>query len=125
MKYLLLMTVLYACQPAAVQIKNIDLKKWQDDKNGCSSYRQTKIKDLELSKNVLLRLSEIEISKILGKPDETELIEKSQKIFTYYLEPNKHCSLLLADSIVKTIKVRFNAMGYCSNLILNNTKVKG
>ena len=108
---------LYSCNPLPSELNGIDLNKWKEDKYACENYRKEKINDLHSSKETLLRFSEADIMSILGRPESTELIEKSQKIYTYYLEPNKNCGVSNIGTI-KILQVRFNSTGYCNSLII-------
>jgi len=122
----LVLVLLFSCQSLPSQIGNINLQKWKEDKNACFGYRKENIENLQLLKNELLRLSEADILSMLGKPESTELIEKSQKIYVYHLESNDLClSAKDTTTTIKTFLVRFNSTGYCSGLIINVKKKSG
>ena len=124
--YTLLIVLLYSCQSTSVKIDNLNLDKWKSDKNACLGYRNQKIEELQSSKNNLLRLSEKEIINTIGKPDKEELMKRSQKSFIYYLEKNTSCSNYQenSDAIVKVFQIRFNAMGYSNELLINQEYLK-
>lgn len=59
-------------------------------------------------KEKLKALSEMDIIKLLGKPDENDLLQRSQKFYVYYLEPGPRCDQPEADP--KKLILRMNAM---------------
>ncbi len=68
-------------------------------------------KDLE---NIRLQLpgqKETKIRKLFGKPDAEELLERSQKIYVYYLTPGPKCQLSDKNTPATTLAVRFDALG--------------
>ena len=65
--------------------------------------------DLE---NILIQQSDANISSLMGKPDETELYERSEKFFFYQLD----CT----DDFKKAsyLRIRFNALGYAKEVLI-------
>lgn len=60
--------------------------------------------------NKLRGLSEMDIVKLLGRPDENELYKRNQKFYSYYVTPGPDCPE--HEDIPRKLVVRFNAMGY-------------
>jgi hypothetical protein len=113
-----------ACSKKDVVIDDINLEKWKNDKFGCLGYRNTTIDIFQKSKDRLLKMSEVDIMAAFGKPDRAELIEKSQKIYAYYLNGNIDCSNYDAsDSLTRILHIRFNSTGYANSLLVIN-KIK-
>ncbi|WKV11545.1 hypothetical protein [Marivirga harenae] len=91
------------------ELKNIDLKNWKDDKDGCLEYRIEVISDLLDQKEELKGLSQNEVIDLLGAADKHQLYERSQKFFIYYLEPNENCAKY-SEGYVKALYIRFNSL---------------
>ena len=75
-----------ACGKPLPSLDGIDLKQWKDDKNGCNHVREKSIEQLVLQKNKLKGLSEDNVIKLLGRPDQNELYKRNQKFFYYFLK---------------------------------------
>jgi hypothetical protein len=98
-----------SCSNDHATLGKIDLWKWKDDKNGCSGDRTQSIEEFQRHKNELLGLSESEIVKMLGKPDQNELYSRNQKFYYFFLEPASACSVAVEKP--RKLVVRFNAVG--------------
>ena len=64
--------LLFGCGKSLPSIDGLDLSKWKDDKNGCGGFRGTVEELVIKQKDKLLSLTETDIIRLLGKPDETE-----------------------------------------------------
>jgi hypothetical protein len=101
---------LFSCGKPLPTFDNIDLQAWQDDKSGCTGQRTSMLSLLENQSEKLLALSQQDIIRLLGKPDENELYKRNQKFFYYFVQPSPACS----DTITlkpKKLVIRFNAVG--------------
>lgn len=107
--FCLSLSSLISCGPSAPKLEGIDIDAWRDDKEGCGQVRTKSIADLDRQRRSLLKLSEIQILKLLGKPDENELYERNQKFYRYYLEPGPSCDVPATNA--KFLSIRFNATG--------------
>lgn len=92
-------------------LEGVDMQSWKQDRGGCKNLRAGMITSLEEQRNKLLRLSEMEIVELLGKPDENELYVRSQQFYRYFLEPGPSCGI--ANENARVLVVRFNALGIC------------
>jgi hypothetical protein len=98
------------------ELEGINLTDWKNDKNGCSGSRKAIADKMIAQRNELLALSETDIIKLLGKPDQNELYKRNQKFYKYYFQQGPGC---LADSIPsKSITFRFNAMGLAKEIVV-------
>ncbi|WP_181305377.1 hypothetical protein [Rufibacter sp. XAAS-G3-1] len=92
----------------------LDSKAWKNDLNGCKGERlklRSQVEELRLK---LVGLKEWNIRKLLGKPDAEELMERSQKIYIYYITPGPKCAAAPAgqtSSITEALTVRMDALG--------------
>ena len=101
---------LFSCGKPLPTFNDIDLQAWQDDKLGCTGKRTSMVTALEDQSEKLLALSQQDVIRLLGKPDENELYKRNQKFFYYYVQPSKACS----DTVTlkpKKLVIRFNAVG--------------
>lgn len=106
---------LFSCGKSLPTLNEIDLQAWQDDKKACSGKRAAMMPAMEAESKKLLALSEREIIRLLGKPDENELYTRNQKFYYYFVQPAKTCS----DSVTqdpKKLVIRFNAVGLAKEI---------
>lgn len=113
--YLLLVSLVCACERPLPTLEGIDLSQWKNDKNGCAGQRVPMIQSLQEQKNKLQGLTEMQIIGLLGRPDQNELYSRNQKFYYYSLEPGKACG---KDSESKRLSVRFNATGRAKEIEL-------
>ena len=99
--------ILAACGKPLPELENMDMESWKADRNGCKHDREKMIKPLTDQQKKLEGLSEDQILKLLGKPDQNELWKRNQKFYKYFLEPGGPCQKDSADVI---LSIRFNAM---------------
>ena len=65
-------------------------------------------------------MSEMEIVELMGRPDQTELLKRNQKFFTYFITGGPGCAV--ADSVVTLLTIRFNAMGLAKEVEVVRSK---
>ncbi len=107
-KLFLFAILLIACGKPLPEFKNMDLAAWKDDKNGCNHVREKMQTSLQEQKYKLKGLTEKEIIKLLGRPDQNELYKRNQKFFHYNIEPSVKCDSANKNS--RRLSIRFNAM---------------
>jgi hypothetical protein len=108
------------CSPLP-EIENVDLKKWQQDKHGCESYRIEVIDQILAQKGKLRGLSQNEIIELFGQADQHELYERSQKFFIYHLEPGNACENFNGQYF-KAFYIRFNSLDQAIDFIIQEIK---
>jgi hypothetical protein len=113
--FTLVFFALMACGKPLPTFDNLNLEKWKDDKNGCLGERALNLKSLESQKDKLKGLSQDDIVKLLGRPDQNELYKRNQKFFHYLLTPGKECG---KDSTSLKLSLRFNAMGFAKEVVV-------
>ncbi|WP_210489016.1 hypothetical protein [Rufibacter aurantiacus] len=90
----------------------MDSETWKADLNGCKGDRlklREQVEDIRLK---LVGLKETSIRKLFGKPDSEELLERSQKIYIYYISPGPKCTPAAENSAKKeALAVRMDALG--------------
>lgn len=105
---LVIFILLSSCSLSLPKLNGIDSKLWKDDKNGCNGNRSKMVDAITHEKDKLKALTEMEILQMLGRPDENDLLPRSQKIFVYYLEPGPLCNAPRAEP--RQLILRINAM---------------
>ena len=98
-----------SCGNNEIVLEGVDTNSWKQDLKGCRGIRATMAGSIEGQRNKLLRLSEMEILDMLGKPDENELFVRSQQFYRYYIDPAPSCQAGKEDP--RVLVVRFNALG--------------
>ena len=74
------------------------------------------IETIRKEKEKLLALDEVQVIKVLGKPDRNELFKRNQKFYHYYLEPSVGCSNAVDTPL--RLSIRFNAMGLAKEIVI-------
>lgn len=88
---LLLSSLLFGCStPESLQ--NFDSDKWIADRMGCNGDRAILVDDLEALREDLYGKKEYILRRVLGKPDQEVLLERSERIYYYYIESGSQCS---------------------------------
>lgn len=100
--------VCFACSKPIPELNDIDLSVWKNDLKGCKGDRVQFFKPLNEQKDKLKGLSEIDLVKLLGKPDRNDLSERNEKYYSYFIEPAVECG---KDSATMILEIRFNATG--------------
>ncbi|MFY0650648.1 MAG: hypothetical protein JXQ96_01380 [Cyclobacteriaceae bacterium] len=113
---------LVACTNISKDLLEIDLESWKQDKYGCKDYRISKEELITNNKDNLISLSEKEISELLGLPETTELINRSEKYYNYSLAGSKHCDSS-RNSVHKYLRIRFNSLGYAKEVLILSDKL--
>lgn len=111
MKQLLLLSIIGICLSCGETPKLVGFDKvaWVSDQDGCKNQRLNQIDTILSQKEQLKGLSENQVSQILGKPDQHELYERSQKFFIYHLEAGNNCSNFSGEYF-KALYIRFNSL---------------
>ena len=116
LSFILFILVVFSCGKTLPTLDGIDPIAWKDDKNGCDGKRFPMLASLKTEKDKLLTLDEIQLTKVLGKPDRNELFKRNQKFYYYFLEPAPECNL--ANPKPLKLVVRFNAMGLAKEVVI-------
>ena len=110
--------LLISCGRDLPTLTGIDTAKWKDDKNACLGVRQTMESGLRTEIPKLKGLAEMDIIKLLGRPDQNELYKRNQKFYYYFISPGPACEH--ADTVTLKLVLRFNAMGYAQLVSIEN-----
>jgi hypothetical protein len=102
-----------------ISINGFNEQAWKSDLLACNSDRSGLIKLIQQEKNQLSGLSENKILQLLGKPDFQELIERNQKYYYYYYQPGQQCEGRPIGTKNRTLQIRFTALGYANEIVIN------
>ncbi|MES2732610.1 MAG: hypothetical protein V4714_12710 [Bacteroidota bacterium] len=118
--FLLWIVVVTGCHSSSkfdwVASRHFKAEAWQQDKLGCLGQRDKLKQAFEAIRRDLRGSSQDEIIELLGKPDIQKLQTRHQKFFVYYLENGSQCQNPEASSQARTVVIRFNAIGYASEI---------
>lgn len=103
--------IVFSCGKPLPTLENFDEQKWKEDKNACRNHRQEMFDAVRSQKDKLLALDEIEIVKLLGKPDRNELYKRNQKFYYYFIQPSADCGTAGSSASAQKLAIRFNAVG--------------
>jgi hypothetical protein len=114
---ILITLFLLSCNNEVPTLDGIDQQAWKGDRNGCKKVRQGMVESMKAERKKLLSLDEIQVVKMLGRPDRNELFKRNQKFYYYFLEPSEECKDSAAADALKLI-IRFNAMGLAKEVLI-------
>lgn len=104
-----------SCSISQKEFTKIDSNSWKSDTSGCSGYRLDNYNEVIDEKDVILGLNESQLKSLLGAPNQINLYNRGQKFFVYYVECHDPSS-----SSTKSIRIRFSAIGFASEVIAVN-----
>ncbi|PIY07635.1 MAG: hypothetical protein COZ18_16460 [Flexibacter sp. CG_4_10_14_3_um_filter_32_15] len=113
----------YSCSdPNAVTEEEFSMRAWKMDRNGCENVRTGMLDDLEKIKPKLEGLDEIDLRKILGKPDFAELYSRNQKFYTYYVDASEKCENENSQNVKngerRLVQIRFDAINAVNEIVV-------
>ena len=106
--------LIIACSPMPA-LDNFNLEKWKNDEHGCKSLRKAEISSLMEQRTNLMGLSEEQIIKLLGNPDETNLYQRTQKFLVYYTSPGPKCDMPEAGA--SRFEIRISALHVVNEVV--------
>jgi len=106
--------LIIACSPIPA-LDNFNMEKWKNDEQGCKSLRKVEISSLMEQRTKLMGLSEEEIIKLLGNPDETNLYQRTQKFLVYYTSPGPKCDMPEAGA--SRFEIRISALHVVNEVV--------
>jgi len=86
-KVLIIAVMLLSCGKALPVLDGIDSEKWKADRDACQGYRQSVAAAMKSELVKLKGLSEMDVIRLLGKPDENELYKRNQKFYSFFITP--------------------------------------
>ena len=113
---LFLLLIMIGCGKSLPELNGVNLAAWKEDRLACNGQRTAMMEAMILEKDKLKALSELNLVKLLGRPDENQLLDRNQKIYTYYLEPGPDCDAPQPDA--RKLVLRINAMGRAKETLI-------
>ena len=114
---LIVLVLFFSCNKSLPTLEGIDKARWEEDKNGCLHIRASMREAIDGQKEKLLGLEQMQIVKLLGRPDRNELSSRNQKFFYYFIEPGPLCQSSSGRD-AETLSIRFNAMGLAKEVAI-------
>jgi len=102
--------MLLSCGKALPVLDGIDSEKWKADRDACQGYRQSVAAAMKSELVKLKGLSEMDVIRLLGKPDENELYKRNQKFYSSFNTGSPIARVLIP--LVRNWCSVSNAMGY-------------
>lgn len=120
----MLLTIVACCACLACgtpeSLQGFDSNTWKADRNACNGKRQTLTGEFEKIRKELYGKKEYIVRNLLGKPDKEDLLERSQRIYYYYLETGEQCRDASELSDALRAEVRINSLGKVSEITYNH-----
>lgn len=101
--------ILVSCNSAVPTLEGVDLQAWKNDRQGCLGKRAPFEESLRGQRDKLKGLSEMDVVKLLGRPDRNDLSERNEKYYYFFIDPAPGCEA--GDSAATRLIIRFNATG--------------
>jgi hypothetical protein len=99
-----------------LEVGNIDLVNWKNDRYGCNGLRIQQLDEIQKTKNDFLGANNQELIKTFGRPDRVILVDKSQSYFYYFLEPSEQCDNHNTETAPLKVMFRMNAINKVSEV---------
>jgi hypothetical protein len=100
----------------AISKNDIDWELWKEDKNACKEYRSSTLAKLEDFLPEIQKMNENKILKMMGSPDDKNLLKRSQKEYRYFLSPGNQCNEKSPNPFY--LWIRFGAIGNVSESLI-------
>lgn len=114
--FIFLLCLVFSCGRPLPLLEGIDLRQWKADRFGCNGFRERSMGQLSSQKDKLKGLSEDDILKLLGRPDQNELYKRNQKFYHYFMEPSEKCDT--AKQNARKLSIRFNAVDLAKEVVI-------
>lgn len=109
--FFILCYLLFSCQAKPVKIPGFDAQVWKNDRLGCKGQRAAFISSLSENQPVLFEMGQMQLTRLFGRPDATELYKRNQRFFIYYYEPGPQCRGEKIDIYKgKALRIRISAL---------------
>ena len=116
---LLYIATLAASCTSPLDVGNINLENWKNDRYGCKGLRIKDVEEFKKIKNTFLEANNQELIKTFGRPDRVELLNKSQSFFFYFLEPSGFCEGVEEKEPLRVL-FRMNAISRVSEVTITH-----
>jgi len=106
--FVLFLPMVFSCE-SEISIGGFETQKWKEDPNGCNGNREKLLTKLISNQSKVIGHNEMEVKKLLGKPDATDIRSRGQKFFEYGVKGGNLCN---PESFhqPEILRVRFDAL---------------
>lgn len=103
------------CSSPTAVLDETQTKQWKEDTDGCKGNRAAILPVLEPKLESIKGSDEMDIKRMFGLPDYTDLYKRSEKYYIYYIEPGPDCE---PGANKKVLSVRFSAINKVNEIII-------
>ncbi|MBO0359078.1 hypothetical protein J0X19_14050 [Hymenobacter sp. BT186] len=97
---------------------------WVQDTYGCQNKRSEQAKAIINQKGQLYGKTTATVERLLGRPDEEELAEQTEKTYYYYLESGPQCEAGHPRSAANKLAIHFGAIGTVTEILTERPLAK-
>ncbi len=101
-----------------IKIEGFDAAAFKLDKHACSGARASLESQLIAVQEEFKGHNQIEITKLLGKPDRIEIYTRGQRFFIYFIESGPSCSNKKLEKYPKSLFIRFSALNRANEVFI-------
>lgn len=106
-----------ACGHSLPELPGFDSTAWRRDPYACQNQRAALVPALNRHRELLYGARIADIDALLGRPDEEELSEQTEKTYYYYIEPGTQCNPEHARSAANKLTLRFGPLGVVTEVL--------
>lgn len=101
----------------SVSLPGFDAAAWRRDARGCAGLRQAQLPALDKSREQLYNVHVDAVTDLLGRPDQEELQELTQRVYYYYVAPGPQCTPGQTSAATRRLSVRFGPLGTVTEVL--------
>lgn len=116
--------LLVGCSRSRASLPGLDKARWTQDTYGCQNQRAAQAKVFLKDKEQLYGSTTATIESLLGRPDEEELAEQTEKTYYYYLEAGPQCEPGHTRSNANKLSIHFGAIGTVTEVLTERPLVE-
>lgn len=106
-----------ACGRPRPVLPGLNSATWRQDPYACRNLRAPQAKAFLKAKEQLYGSTTATVEQLLGRPDEEELAEQTEKTYYYYLVPGPQCEPGHRRSAVNKLSIHFGALGTVTEVL--------
>lgn len=101
----------------SISLPGFDAAAWRRDARGCAGLRQAQLPALDQHREQLYNEHVDAVTDLLGRPDEEELQELTQRVYYYYVAPGPQCAAGYPKAATRRLSVRFGSLGTVTEVL--------
>ena len=103
--------LLAGCGHALPSIPGFAAPAWRADRYACTGHRAALLPPLLAARPQLLEARANDVTALLGRPDEEELLANTEKVYHYYLLPGPQCGPRHPRTEGPRLSIHFGPLG--------------